>query len=180
MLYNSWVRNEKSQGKMPLHATRRLLTTDRIFVILRNGRILAGEEHMRKMVWNRWSVIPLAIFFIWIFLGTILVFCHPSAWRQGAIVIGTVILCAALFSLVCPLVYSFDKDGLTVYYGFGIRKRVKWAAIKSVSEAYGYHGWRHYRIEGFVSKFPIYRRGVISKTKKTTRLLQTYWHGKVN
>ena len=135
---------------------------------------------MKKTVLNRLAIIPLAIFCVWTALSVILICRYLSAWWRGTVGIGAVVLFAVLFSLVCPLAYSFDKDGLTVYYGLGIRKRVKWEAIKSISEAYGHRGWRHYRVEGFVSRFPVYRRGLLAKTEKTTQLLQAHWRGKIN
>ncbi|MCQ2449292.1 MAG: hypothetical protein MJ132_03785, partial [Clostridia bacterium] len=82
--------------------------------------------------------------------------------------------------VVSPLCYIFDKKAVTIVYLFGLRETVAWSNIREIYEV----GSWFFRIGGtprYVLCYPIKEKqlffmvGEISKTRKTTKLINCYY-----
>ena len=133
----------------------------------------------RTLVNGRWLFMA-GVFLLLIVLGV--VFMDPAEWWYSAIVIG--IGGGAFFAhfLLFPYACRLDEQGLTLFYGFGLRTRAGWKEIKSVAVRHDrVFPWRsEYRVGYFRAKLIFHEEGTIPKTKETTKMLQTYWHGKID
>lgn len=135
---------------------------------------------MKKTLVNgRWLFMAI-LFLLLIVLGVI--GWDPSEWWYAAIVIGIGGVAFVAHFLLVPYAYRFDERGLTLYYGFGLRARAEWGEIRSVSvwhdRVFPWLG--EYRIGYFRTKLTLHGEGIVPKTKKTAKLLQTYWNGKID
>ena len=126
----------------------------------------------------RWILIVALLLLL--LVGIVLAW-DPEEWWLGVCLIGVAIFLLLGYYLLFPYAYRIDEQGLTLYYGFGIRARAEWKEIKYVTSWYdSVFPWRdYYRIGYFRARLSIHQEGQIPKTKKTTQLIQTYWHGKI-
>ena len=85
------------------------------------------------------------------------------------------------FVLMLPFMYKLDEEGITLYYACGVRTRARWKEIKHVERQYGPHTspFGHYAIGYFNAKLPFHREGRIPRRRKTAKLIEKYWQGKI-
>lgn len=135
---------------------------------------------MKQTIVNgRWLFMAI-VFLSLVVLG--IVCWDSSEWWYDAVAIGIGGSLLLGYYLLFPHAYRFDEHGLTLFYGFGLSARTEWGEIRSVSARHDrvFPWLKEYRIGYFRAKFILHEEGIIPKTKKTTRLLQTYWHGKID
>lgn len=98
-----------------------------------------------------------------------------------AIIIMGAIMIIGYF-LIIPNRFSFDKNGITVYYTFGIKTYEKWENIKHIDDHHSRYAcipWcREYHIGYFPSKIPFITEAIIPKNKKTTYQIEKYFKKK--
>lgn len=140
----------------------------------------AEAMNMKKTLVNGRLLFMVILFSLLIILGAVA--WSPDDWAENVFMIGLGTVLVIGTFLLLPCAYRFDEHGVTLYYGFVIRTRAEWKEIRYVREQFGgasFPWWSEYCIGGFSAKFPLYREGRLPKTKKTTKLLQTYWHKKI-
>lgn len=135
---------------------------------------------MSKTVWNGRWIFMMILFTSLIALG--IYFWDPAELWVGitAIAIGCILDIGYL--IVFPHRYRFDDNGITLYYGFGMRTSAEWKDIKSISERYdrGFPWWSNYEIGYFKTKMPFLTSGLVPKNRKTTELIKKFWHKKID
>ena len=134
---------------------------------------------MRNFVINNRCVFFLLIFSILIAFGV---------WTIDEVIsIPIIILGGFLFlgySIAFPICCVINSQGVTVYYLFGfVRKRIAWNELKYVEDHHSKSGvlpwWREYQIAYFKTKFPLWEKACIPKTKKVVKLFETYYGGTI-
>lgn len=83
------------------------------------------------------------------------------------------------FIIITPYCYIFSEECLTIKYCFGLQENIPWkhvrAIVKSHDNAFKYTPLDTYKIFYYCEeKLPFFMQGVVSKNKKTTKLMKRY------
>ena len=134
---------------------------------------------MRNLVVNNRCIFFLLIFSILIALGVSTI--------DEVVSIPIIVLGCFLFfgyAIAFPICCVINSQGFTVYYLLGfVKKRVAWNELKYVEDHHSNSGvipwWREYQIGYFKTRFPLWEKACIPKTKKVTQLIKKYYKGTI-
>lgn len=95
------------------------------------------------------------------------------------IVIGSLLLIG--YSFLFPNSYRIDKNGITVYYVFGIKTTAKWNELRTVEDHYCrvFPWMREYHIGYFKNTMVLWEEVCIPENKKTTTLIEKYYKNRI-
>ena len=140
---------------------------------------------------NKKEIAFNKLFFLFVILGVISLAVgfvvtgeEISAFGIGCIIVGLVFLTGG--SIMAPCCYCFDSDGVTCYYVFLPKERYLWKNIRNIcvkrdgyseSEILEMIFSYVFEIKGKAEgKQHFYMQGQISRSFRTKRLIEKYWH----
>ena len=133
-----------------------------------------------KIAFNT-HLIPIFILFI-IFLG-LCVSCIIGNEMFLGVLFGIFALLPVVVFAISPLYFMFSADFVEIVYNFNQREKIKWNEIRGVSlegSFVGIGGLPHYVIAyPKKEKRLFFVVGEVSKTKKTQKLINTYYKKKI-
>ena len=133
-------------------------------------------------------------FFLFVFIGAFILFlgCYIiiekiNAWSVGICIVGLLFLVGGMIKE--PLCYGFDEEGITLYFVLYPKEIYLWKNIRRIKNTKDYSGSKPilgmifsnvYEISGKVEgKKRFFECGVVSKSLRTKKLLEKYWHKKI-
>ena len=133
-------------------------------------------------------------FFLFVFIGAFILFlgCYIiiekiNAWSVGICIVGLLFLVGGMIKE--PLCYGFDEEGITLYFVLYPKEIYLWKNIRRIKNKKDYSGSKPilgmifsnvYEISGKVEgKKRFFECGVVSKSLRTKKLLEKYWHKKI-
>ena len=132
---------------------------------------------MKDFVFNTRCVFFLFVFAILIAFGVMAVY-DTLVFSIVVIFIGVFLFFG--YAVAFPICCVINLQGVAVYYLFGfVVKRVSWNDLKYVEEHHSLNGifpwWREYQIAYFKTKFPLWEKASIPKSKKVVKLIKKYY-----
>ena len=93
----------------------------------------------------------------------------------AVIAVGVLLLLG--YILVFPNFYRLDENGITVYYGFGIKVTARWEELAAIEDhrSRRFPWLREYQMRYFKAKCPFHTEVSIPKNRKTAVLIQKYY-----
>ena len=127
-----------------------------------------------KLFFNKRWTFWIGIFTILILLG-IWTLDVELVISIVVIAIGSLFLLGYIF--LFPNSYRFDENGITVYYGFGIKTIAQWNELHTVEvhRCRAFLWMREFHIGYFKNTLPLWEMAYIPKNKKTTILIEKYY-----
>ena len=126
-----------------------------------------------------------SVFFLFIF-ATMIAFGVWTIYDALAISIAIIFVGSFLFlgyAIAFPVCCLINSQGVTVYYFFGfLKKKATWNELKYVEDHHSggvLPWWREYHIAYFKTRFPLWEKACIPKTKKAVKLIETYYSGNI-
>lgn len=126
---------------------------------------------------------------LWVYGTLFAFFCTfgIAVLAEGGTGLGIVSLLAAgggaFLFVISPVYYLFGKRGVTIVYLLGDREVIPWGSVRSItadgSYISKYGGLPHFAIAYPHAGRRFYVRGEIAKSRKTRRLLDKYYCGKI-
>lgn len=134
-------------------------------------------------------------FFLFVFMGGLILSLGIYLVIDNITALRAVVLFTGLFFLVGgmikePFCYGFNEDGITLYFSFFPNEKYLWKNIRTIiktcesfsvslpilssifSNVYEICG----KVEG---KQRFYMNGVVSRSNRTKKLFEKYWHKKI-
>ncbi len=126
---------------------------------------------------KRWA-FWIGIFIILVLLG-VWNLANQTAVSIVIVVVGSLLLLGYIF--LFPNSYRIDENGITVYYGFGIKTTAKWNELRTVENHYcrAFLWMREYHIGYFKNTMALWEMACIPKNKKTTALIEKYYKKRI-
>lgn len=124
-------------------------------------------------------------FFCAMLCGAVTAWMSGETFSDGEIGIGIGFAVFALIffavpGLLMPFGYRFDQKGVTLCYLFVPNERYLWKKIRAIEVDYDHRSPTAFKLEGQPEgKHLFYMDGKIHKTRRTKRLLETYWDGTI-
>lgn len=140
---------------------------------MKKDRKIAFDTHLIFIVLLLAIFVAMAVFFL-----------TDSEDGSLALAIACFVLCAVpIFAIfVSPLFYIFDAEGLTVVYTLGLKERILWRDVRSVSKR---GSWWHRGMGGGMpvfdityprsKKYPFFIDPGVARNKKTAKLFREYY-----
>lgn len=133
-------------------------------------------------------------FFLFVFLGAFvfslgiyLVIDSISVLRAGICLAGLLFLIGGMIAQ--PLCYGFDEEGIVLYFVLYPKEIYLWKNIRKIKNTKDYSGSTPilsmifsnvYEISGKIEgKKRFFECGAVSKSFRTKKLLEKYWHKKI-
>ena len=120
-------------------------------------------------------------------LGCYIIIEKINAWSAGICIVGLLFLVGGMIKE--PLCYGFDEEGITLYFVLYPKEIYLWKNIRRIKNKKDYSGSKPilgmifsnvYEISGKVEgKKRFFECGVVSKSLRTKKLLEKYWHKKI-
>lgn len=133
------------------------------------------SKSKKRIACNTHLLLALALFLAFVGLA---VFCVIEKELGFAVGFSIAALLPLFFFLISPLYFVFSEDEVQIVYCLGQRERIRWSAVRSVSQSGSWlgRGMPYYSIAyPMKEKRPFFVRGEIAKTAKTKRLLKQYY-----
>ena len=120
-------------------------------------------------------------------LGCYVIIEKINAWSVGICFIGLLFLVGGMIKE--PLCYGFDEEGITLYFVLYPKEIYLWKNIRRIKNTKDCSGSKPilsmifsnvYEISGKIEgKKRFFGCGVVSKSLRTKKLIEKYWHKKI-
>ena len=136
---------------------------------------------MKNLIVNTRCIFFLLVFMMLIAFG-VWTMDEAIAISVFMIVVGCFLFLG--YAIVFPLCCVINSQGVAVYYVFGfVKKRAGWNELKYVEDHHAEGGvlpWSgEYQIAYFQTRFPLWEKACVPKTKKTAKLIEKYYRGTI-
>lgn len=140
--------------------------------VLKKRRMIMKETHK---AFNTHLILNIVLFAV--FLG-LSISCAIEIEIGMTILFGIFVLFPVFVFVVSPLYYIFTNEEIVIVYTLGQREVIKWNSVRNISL---FGSWIGNGVPRYVISYPVKEKrpffvmGEISKTRKTTKLIEKYW-----